>query len=116
MLKCSLLLTQYDSSLPIVAAADASNQGVGAVISHAFSSGSEKPISHASRTLTPSKNYGQIEKEAVRTVFAVTLFHKFLWGRHFTLLTDHKPLLLIFGSEKGIQCTLLIDLNDGPLS
>ena len=80
-----------------------SSYGLGAVISHVFPNGVERPIAYAARTLTASeRNYSQLEKEALSLVFVVQKFHQYLYGCEFTLCTDHKPLTMILGPKKGI--------------
>ncbi|XP_031338141.1 uncharacterized protein LOC116167045 [Photinus pyralis] len=102
-LMSSKVLVHYNPQLPIILAVDASAYGIAAVISHKFDNGDVKPIAYASRTLSSAeKSYSQIDKEALAIVYGVKKFHQFLYGRSFTLLTDHKPLISIFGDKKGI--------------
>ena len=44
----------------------------------------------------------KIHREALAIIFCVTKFHQYLYGRRFVLRTDHKPLVSIFGPDKGI--------------
>ena len=82
---------------------DASDYGVRAVILRIFPDESKKAIEHSSKSLTSTeRKYSQIEKEALAIIFTEKKFHKMLYGRNFTLITDHKPLINIFGSKKGI--------------
>ena len=75
MPQSSQVLVHFDSEKDIVLSSEASDYGVAAVISHRMEDGSERPVAYASRTLNSAeKNYSQIEKEVMATVYGVNFF------------------------------------------
>lgn len=106
VLSSSPILAHYDASLPLILSVDSSAYGVGAVLTQRDADGCERPVCCASRTLNSAEvNYSQLDKEALAIVFGVTKHHQYVYGRHFTLRSDHRPLSYIFGRNKGIPVT-----------
>ena len=102
LLTSETVLAHYDPNIDIGIACDASNVGIGSVLFHRYPDGSERPIANVSKTLTATqRKYSQIQKEALAIIFSLAKFHQYLYGRKFILVTDHKPLICIFGTGKG---------------
>ncbi|XP_026563420.1 uncharacterized protein K02A2.6-like, partial [Pseudonaja textilis] len=107
LLTSDTVLIQYSETLPITVTCDASPFGVGAILSHTLADGKEAPIAFFSRTLSkPERNYSQLDKEALAIVAAVKKFHEYLYGRTFTIITDHKPLLGILAGDRATPIIL----------
>ena len=93
LLQSANLLVHFQPDLKLILASDASDYGVGAVLSHRMADGTERPIGYVSRSLnTAERGYSTIEKEALAIIFGVKKFNQFLYGHKFTIQTDHKPL------------------------
>lgn len=96
------ILIPYDPDLLVILTCDASPTGIAAVMSHIINK-QERPIAYASRSLTATEyNYNQLYREALAIVFGVNHFFNYLFGRHFTLITDNEPLTRIFHHKKHL--------------
>ncbi len=86
------VLRAPDFNCPFLLQTDASNTGLGAVLSQ-VQDGDEHPVIYISRKLTPAEQrYAAVEKEALAAKWAVLELRYYLLGRKFTLITDHAPL------------------------
>lgn len=82
----------YNTSEPISLEVDASQKGLGAVLVQ-----SNGPVAYASKAITPTQSrYSNIERECLAVTFGILRYHHYLYGRRFTVVTDHKPLEVIF--------------------
>ncbi len=88
------VLQSPDFTQPFVIQTDASDYGVGAVLSQRDSDGCDHPVAYFSKKLLPrEQNYSTVEKECLAIRLGVQAFRVYLLGRSFTVQTDHRALL-----------------------
>ena len=106
LLTTAPILQYPDFTQKFILTTDASGVALGAILSQG-EPGSDLPIAYASRTLNkPECNYSTIEKELLAIVWGIQHFRPYLYGRHFTILTDHKPLKWLH-NHKDLSSRLL---------
>ena len=92
-------LAYFDKNAKTQVIADASPVGLEAILIQE-QYGTKRVVAYASRSLTEvERRYSQTEKEALGLVWACERFHVYLYGIQFELLTDHKPLEVIYSSK-----------------
>lgn len=84
-------LSYFDPNVETTVQVDASLQGIGAALIQ-----NNKPVAFASKSLTDvEQRYANIERELLAVVVGCERFHTYLYGKHFTVESDHKPLEMI---------------------
>ena len=79
-----------DLERPFIVQTDASDENLGACLIQEYD-GVKHPVMFASKT-PREQNYSVSEREALAIIWAVNKFHRFLYGVHFILESDHRPL------------------------
>ena len=86
------LLFTPNFSLPFNLQTDASDEGLGAVLTQQVE-GVDRPVLYVSRKLSQRETrYSTVEKECLAIRWAVGSLRYYLLGRPFTLCSDHAPL------------------------
>jgi len=109
------VLAYPDFSREFILDTDASDCGIGAVLSQVDGQGRERVISYGSCLLSkPEQQYCVTRKELLAAVFFITQFRPYLLGRHFVLRTDHGALtwLMNFKEPEGQMARWLEKLQE----
>lgn len=97
----SPILTYPNFDKTFIITTDASNMGIGSVLSQIGEDGLDHPIGYASRSLNKSeRNYSTFDREFLAILWAVTKqWRNFVYSRNFIVITDHLPLVSILKSR-----------------
>lgn len=86
------ILALPNFSEPFILYTDASSIAIGGILGQ-LQNGGERVVAYWSRQLkSAERNYSTIERESLAAVSAIKEFYPYLYGRSFTLVTDHNPL------------------------
>jgi hypothetical protein len=78
-------------AISVLTQVDASTKGLGATLLQ-----EDRPVDFASKDLTDVESrYANIKRELLAFVYGCEKFHTYLYGRSFTVQSDHKPLKYI---------------------
>jgi len=101
ILTSSPLLKKFNMEKEVTLTTDASKGAIGAVMTQ-----DKYPVLYVSRTFSSAESkYSNIEREALALVWSILRLKMFLLGRRFTIVTDHQPLIYIFGKNEIPSCS-----------
>ncbi|XP_003731307.2 uncharacterized protein K02A2.6-like [Strongylocentrotus purpuratus] len=93
------VLAHFTPSAETYVTTDASAFAIGAVLSQTID-GSVRPVAFASRALSDTeRKYSTGEREALACIYACEHWHMYLYGRKFTLRTDHQALTTLLSTS-----------------
>lgn len=108
-------ILQYpDFSKPFILTVDASNYACGAVLSQ-ITNGHDLPVCFISKTFTKGEiNKPIIEKELLAIHYSIKKLRPYLYGRSFTVRSDHKPLIYLYNLKNPSSklTNLRLDLEE----
>ena len=88
------VLQNPDFNKSFILQTDASDRGIGAVLSQEDSNGEEHPVAYFSKKLLPrEERYSTVEKECLAIKLGIQAFRVYLMGRPFVVQTDHRSLI-----------------------
>ena len=93
----------FDENNDTIVYADASPFGVSSILLQKQPGTQDaKIISYSSRALSPAEQkYSQIERECLAIVYACEHNRLYVYGRHFTIYNDHKPIVNTLNNPKS---------------
>jgi transposase InsO family protein len=95
------LLAHPSCSAKLALVTDASDTALGAVLQQ-LSEGVWEPLAFFSRKLSPAQTkYSPYDRELLAIYEAIKYFRHMLEARHFTVYTDHKPIIFAFHERKA---------------